>query len=106
MKLPLIAILGLVAGATTAPAGNSYVVHERRQETNKWSASGDRLRRDTVIPMSIGLTQRNLDYGYDFLMDMSHPSSPNYGKHWSLEKVWPEPRSHASHVPLFVLTYS
>jgi len=23
----------------------------------------------------------------EFLMDVSHPESPNYGKHWSAEKV-------------------
>jgi Pro-kumamolisin, activation domain len=77
MKLPFTAILGLVASATTAPSGSSYVVHERRQETNMWSASSVKLRRNALILMSISLTQRNLDHGYGFLMDVSHPSSPS-----------------------------
>ncbi|KAK5163923.1 uncharacterized protein LTR77_010318 [Saxophila tyrrhenica] len=33
--------------------------------------------------MRIALRQNNLEYGHDHLMDVSHPSSSNYGKHWS-----------------------
>ncbi|KAH8820611.1 peptidase S8/S53 domain-containing protein [Xylogone sp. PMI_703] len=37
--------------------------------------------------MSIGLAQQNLDKGYEFLMDVSHPDSANYGKHWSMDQI-------------------
>ena len=40
-----------------------------------------------ILPMRIALTQGNLDQGYDHLMDVSHPESPNFGKHWSAKKV-------------------
>ena len=37
--------------------------------------------------MRIALAQSNLHKGYDHLMDVSHPKSPNYGKHWSAHEV-------------------
>jgi tripeptidyl-peptidase-1 len=33
------------------------------------------------------LKQDNIHQIEQFLMDISHPSSPNYGKHWSPKKV-------------------
>ncbi len=91
MKLSLFAVVGgLLAQASAAPAPGPYVVHEKRDaQTTKWSRSAVKLPRDAIIPMSIGLTQRNLEKGYDFLMEVSHPESPNYGKHWSPQKVNP-----------------
>ncbi|KAF9807920.1 hypothetical protein IEO21_08015 [Rhodonia placenta] len=40
-----------------------------------------------VLPLRFGLVQPNLDYLEDFVMDVSHPESPNYGKHWSATKI-------------------
>jgi tripeptidyl-peptidase-1 len=91
MKLSALAIVsGLAAVAFAVPAPTSYVVHEKREvQTEKWSRRRDiKLNRDAVIPMSFGLAQRNLENGYDFLMDVSHPESKNYGKHWTMEKVF------------------
>jgi hypothetical protein len=93
MKLSAVAIAsGFAALALAAPAPTSYVVHEKREvQREKWSRRRDiKLNRDAVIPMSFGLAQRNLENGYDFLMDVSHPESKNYGKHWSMEKVFRE----------------
>jgi tripeptidyl-peptidase-1 len=89
MKLSLLALIGFAAYASAAPAPpSSHVVHEKREvQHQKWARRDIKLNRDAVIPMSIGLTQSNLDKGYDYLMDVSHPQSPNYGKHWSLEKA-------------------
>ncbi|KAE9370750.1 subtilisin-like protein [Stipitochalara longipes BDJ] len=90
MKLSALAIVsGFAALAFAAPAPTSYVVHEKREvQTEKWSRRRDiKLNRDAVIPMSFGLAQRNLENGYDFLMDVSHPESKNYGKHWTMEKI-------------------
>ena len=101
MKLTLVAVIsGLLAQASAAPAPGPYVVHEKRDaQTTKWSRSTVKLPRDAIIPMSIGLTQRNLEKGYDFLMEVSHPESPNYGKHWSAQKV-----ALMFHVPCVYLT--
>lgn len=37
--------------------------------------------------MRIGLKQSNLDKGPQWLMDVSHPKSENYGKHWTSEEI-------------------
>ncbi|KAL9096032.1 MAG: hypothetical protein Q9165_001554 [Trypethelium subeluteriae] len=37
--------------------------------------------------MRIALAQRNLDRGYEFLKEVSHPDSPRYGQHWSHEDL-------------------
>jgi tripeptidyl-peptidase-1 len=89
MKLSILAVLGGLAVYTSAfPAPSTHVVHEKREvQLDKWTRRNIKLNRDALIPMSIGLTQNNLDNGYDFLMDVSHPESANYGKHWSFEKV-------------------
>ena len=89
MKLSLLALAcGLIAQASAAPAAVPHVVHEKRDlENTKWTRSDIKIRSNTVIPMSIGLTQRNLENGYEYLMDVSDPESPNFGKHWSTEKV-------------------
>lgn len=90
MKLSFLATAGsLLAFVTAIPAPSSYVVHEKREIQNgRWARSGIKLNRDILIPMSFGLKQRNIHKGYDFLMDVSHPESSNYGKHWSMDKVF------------------
>ncbi|TVY68680.1 Tripeptidyl-peptidase sed1 [Lachnellula suecica] len=89
MKLTVLAIVGgLAAQSLAAPAPVPYVLHEKREiNTDKWTHRDIKLNRDALIPISIGLTQRNLENGYDLLMDVSHPESSNYGKHWSMEKI-------------------
>jgi len=37
--------------------------------------------------MRVGLKQNNLEAGDDWLMGVSHPDSPDYGKFWSSDKV-------------------
>lgn len=90
MKLSFLATVGsLLAFVTAIPAPSSYVVHEKREIQNgRWARSGIKLNRDILIPMSFGLKQQNIHKGYDFLMDVSHPESSNYGKHWSMDKVF------------------
>lgn len=40
-----------------------------------------------MLPMRIALAQSNLDKGEEWLMDVSHPTSEKYGKHWTAEDV-------------------
>ncbi|KAG0651511.1 Sedolisin-A [Hyphodiscus hymeniophilus] len=90
MKLSILAIVGgFAACAAAAPAPTAHVVHEKRETASeRWSRRSDiKLNRDALIPMSFGLTQRNLDNGFEFLMDVSHPESKNFGKHWSMDKI-------------------
>ncbi|KAH8700375.1 putative protease S8 tripeptidyl peptidase I [Talaromyces proteolyticus] len=66
-------------------ASLSHVLHEKREIP--LPHEGRRVHGDSIIPVRIGLKQTNLHTGYERLMDISHPSSPNYGKHLSKEEV-------------------
>lgn len=46
-----------------------------------------RVRPEAILPVRIALAQKNLDKGHDYLMDVSHPHSANYGKHWTADEV-------------------
>jgi tripeptidyl-peptidase I len=89
--LLLVALSGLAATISAAPASTPYTVHEKRDissSSSQWQRRNVHLDRRTTIPMSIALTQRNLENGLDFLMDVSNPSSSKYGKYWSPEQVY------------------
>ncbi|KAK8046966.1 hypothetical protein PG996_015030 [Apiospora saccharicola] len=76
--------------AQACPTEN-YVVHESRSQSlsyrNGRVQRRSRAKGDDIIPVRIGLAQSNLDVGYQRLMDVSHPSSLNYGKHLTHEEV-------------------
>jgi tripeptidyl-peptidase-1 len=67
---------------------SNNVAHETKRTTPQGWKRKDRVHKDTVLPVRIGLTQKNLEKGHSFLMDVSDPRSLNYGKHWSAEKVY------------------
>lgn len=76
----------LVASAVASPITN-YAVHEKRSAPAHGWAKREVLDRRAVLPMRIALAQRNLDKAYEYLEDVSHPTSANFGKHWSAKKV-------------------
>ncbi|TVY80512.1 Tripeptidyl-peptidase sed1 [Lachnellula suecica] len=79
----------LVVAVTASPLGSStrHVVHERRSVLpHNWSKQS-RLPPTAVFPVRIGLVQQNLDRADEFIDQVSHPLSADYGKHWSAEKV-------------------
>jgi len=76
----------LAASVLASPIDN-YVVHEKRHAAPfGWESLGA-VKRDGVLPMRIALKQRNIDTGYSHLMDVSHPESTNFGKHWTAKEV-------------------
>lgn len=81
-------LLGLTVSAWgLSPRLSPHVRHEsRRSLPNDW-APVRRAPSDVVLPLRIGLVQPNLDNIESFLLDVSHPDSPNYGNHWSAAKV-------------------
>ena len=88
MRFSLFAFVGsLVTSVVALPASTPYELHERRSDSSWREVIGRKPDARTVLPVRIGLTQNNLDKGYDFLMDVSDPSSPNFGNHWTAEKV-------------------
>ncbi|ETW82302.1 serine protease S53 [Heterobasidion irregulare TC 32-1] len=65
-------------------ARDNHVVHERRAaEPNEDWTRTRRLETNRILPLRIGLAQSNLHKLEELLMDVSHPHSPSYGKHWS-----------------------
>ncbi|KXL48240.1 hypothetical protein M433DRAFT_8179 [Acidomyces richmondensis BFW] len=80
-------VLAVVSAALPYGRKNGYVVHEKRASSGRWGRT-DRVDTNATIPLRIGLTQTNLHLGYDLLMDVSHPSSANYGKFLSADEVY------------------
>lgn len=90
MHFSIYVIPALLGAATAAPAPTSakrYVVHEKRDKLPSHWKKTAKLHEDSYFPIRIGLTQSNLHRADEFLMDVSHPKSPNYGKHWTPKEV-------------------
>ncbi|KAJ4389472.1 hypothetical protein N0V93_006941 [Gnomoniopsis smithogilvyi] len=90
LPLLLLTLFGLPSSCLAAAvAQKRSVVHERRnlQQKSPWSKH-ERVPRDEIIEMRIGLRQPSNDHAHNVLMEISDPSSPKYGQHWSPEEVF------------------
>jgi len=89
MRFSIPAISALVVGAIAAPAtpAKRHVIHEKRDSLPMNWRRNAKLHPDSTLPVRIALTQSNLDKADEFLMDVSHPKSPNFGKHWTAKQV-------------------
>ncbi|KAK5115872.1 hypothetical protein LTR85_009466 [Meristemomyces frigidus] len=76
-----------LAAAVPSPLAGSHVIHEKRSGLPVAWRHHSRAERSTILPVRIGLRQRNLEQGNRFLEDVSDPESSNFGKHWSAEKI-------------------
>ncbi|KAF9243183.1 peptidase S8/S53 domain-containing protein [Melanogaster broomeanus] len=77
--------LGLLAAAE--PALSPYTLHEKRTHVpTGWTLKG-RHDANTVVPLRFALTQKNIDDVGKYLMEVSHPKSESYGKHWTAGDV-------------------
>lgn len=79
MRVSDLLLLSLTSLAAGSPLG-SHVVHEKRNALPVAWTKHSRAPKDTVLPVRIGLTQRNLEHADRFLDDISDPESPNFGK--------------------------
>ena len=77
---------GILSITTTAIPSSRHVVHEERPGHGSWMRRS-KLDSDTILPMRIGLRQQNLHRADEFLMDVSHHESPNFGKHWTPQQI-------------------
>ncbi|KAJ6086305.1 hypothetical protein N7486_010586 [Penicillium sp. IBT 16267x] len=87
MKSCILFLGAAAVGVLAVPAPYGHAVHERRDFIPASWTEEKRLDASTLLPVRIGLTQSNLDYGHDLLMEMSNPSSSRYGKHMSESEV-------------------
>ena len=72
-----------------AASGQSLVVHEERHEPLRTAIDRRRIESKAMLPMRIGLQQNQdaLMQAEPWLMAVSDPTSPDYGRHWSQEAV-------------------
>ena len=84
----LVAALCLLACLASAnPVSPVHVVHEKRDSHPARWEKRHRVMSDSILPVRVGMVQSNLDNAHDFLMDVADPASPNYGKHWTAQRV-------------------
>ncbi|KAI0833697.1 subtilisin-like protein [Trametes gibbosa] len=87
-RVLLALVLGLAStAAALSPRVSPHVRHESRRSLPRGWTPVRRAERDSVIPLRIGLAQSNLETLEEYLLDVSHPESPNYGNHWTPAKV-------------------
>lgn len=80
-------VLSLGLFAIAEPTVTPYVRREKRVRTPEgWSLKG-RHHPDAIVPLRFALTQRNIDAIGEYLMEVSHPESKKYGKHWSAGQI-------------------
>jgi hypothetical protein len=72
-------LFGLHGLAASSPL-TTHSVHEKRDALPVAWNKHSRAARDAVLPVRIGLKQRNLEHSDRFLEDVSDPDSPNFGK--------------------------
>ncbi|KAH6656282.1 peptidase S8/S53 domain-containing protein [Truncatella angustata] len=103
-QLALATTSGLAIGAVASPLASpsrdavtavskrevpaTHGLHERQAAHwgRQW-AKRDRVQGRALLPMRIGLSQRNLDVGARHLKKISDPKSSDYGKHMSTDEV-------------------
>lgn len=92
----LVALLVLHLSSFTSALANArspyekLVLHEKREE--HWADTRLAKRRvdaDAILPMRIGLMQNEYARANaeQWLLDVSHPNSKDYGRHWSQAEV-------------------
>ena len=65
--LCLVVLLGLIEGIVIPPL---HEIHEKREALHPRWTKRDRVESHKLLPMRIGLTQANLENGYEHLMDV------------------------------------
>ena len=80
-------IASLLWGRTAS--SESLVIHEERGEPLRKVVSRQRIESTAMLPMRIGLQQNSeaLERAESWLMAVSDPDSPDYGRHWRQEDV-------------------
>jgi len=76
-------VFSTVAAQAAHIPRSGYVVHEKRDAAPEPWTRTRRLAPDVMLPMRFGLQQQNIHRLEELLLEVSHPDSANYGKHWS-----------------------
>jgi tripeptidyl-peptidase-1 len=85
--IQIIATLVVAVSASPISTKSNHVVHERRSAPPPNWSMASRLHPAATFPVRIGLTQQNLHRAEEFINQVAHPESKDYGKHWSAQKI-------------------
>ncbi|WQF82909.1 Putative peptidase S53, activation domain, Sedolisin domain, peptidase S8/S53 domain superfamily [Colletotrichum destructivum] len=83
----LLTALAAVAFANPVTRSHKHVVHEERHPARSEWAKNHRLHTMARLPVRIGLAQSNLHRANEFMNNVAHPDSPNYGRHWTHDEI-------------------
>ncbi|KAI9742807.1 MAG: hypothetical protein M1818_003536 [Claussenomyces sp. TS43310] len=86
MYIPFLVFL-FAAWVQCRTVPQSHAVHEKRDAVATQWIKRHRIESRALLPMRVGLSQRHLENGHDYLMDVAQPESPNYAKYWTSEEV-------------------
>ena len=86
MHFLLPAFAAFIAATSAFPTYN-HVVHEKRDHLPAKWAKKAKMDSRAVLPVRVGLKQRNLERAHEYLDEVSNPASSKYGKHWSVEET-------------------
>lgn len=64
------AVVALAALGNALPAPSTHKVHEKRHEPSSDWVKGARVDGSTYLPMRIALTQKNLEKGQDYILEV------------------------------------
>lgn len=80
--LSVVAAASLISACCAAPSNPyaNHILHEKRSGVPHQWGKRDRAAGHEVMPIRIGLRQRNLEHAERFISDVSDPTSPNFGK--------------------------
>lgn len=75
--------------STAAPAKQQWTthLHERRNAPPQGWIKRSKVPTDTILPVRIALAQSNMHLLEQHLLSVSTPGLPDYGKHWTPEKI-------------------
>lgn len=82
-----ILLMACVAIPALAASPTSRIIRKRERNHAGWIQQSVTPEQHLEVSVAFALTQQNLDKGHDIVMDVSDPKSPNFGKHWTAEKV-------------------
>lgn len=86
--LPVLSFtLGLAASAIADPTLSPWQLHERRSHIPAGWTRTQKLDSSVSVPLRFALAQSNIENIETLLNEVSHPSSPNYGNHWSASQI-------------------
>ena len=89
MLLTTMHSLLLVLLSLSSVFAHSLIVHEKRDVPHQNAIDRRRIDPNAVLPMRLGLKQNEEATlkAETWLMSVSHPESPQYGRHWTQQDV-------------------